>query len=96
MKFYTHFSVFYVMLFRFCFRAFNRAWTASKRHQKTSYFRPETALEMTHHQSSADEFFVANLLDLSNDFAEEKIEQLDKHPNGFNTILCFNPEENGG
>ncbi|KAG5614229.1 hypothetical protein H5410_014053 [Solanum commersonii] len=52
---------------------------------KTSYFRPEIAMKMTHHQSSVDDFFVDNLLDLSNGFAEDEIEQLNEHPNGFNT-----------
>lgn len=56
---------------------------------KTSYFRPETAMKMTHNQPSIDDFFVDNLLDLSNGFAEDEIEQLNEHPNGFNTQnLC--------
>lgn len=39
---------------------------------------------MTHQHSYVDEFFVDNLLDLSNGFAEDEIEKFDKHPNGFN------------
>lgn len=39
---------------------------------------------MIHQHSSVDEFFVDNLLDLSNGFDEDEIEQFDEHPNGFN------------
>ncbi|MCD7461994.1 hypothetical protein HAX54_047517 [Datura stramonium] len=52
---------------------------------KTSCLKSETALKMTHHQSSVEECFVDSLLDLSNGFAGDEIEQLDEHPHGINS-----------